>query len=102
MKTPGQISAKINILRHQRRNKAGSVVHFAAAIYNYRCSVKPARAFDTSSGPIEYNEVSYRRLVSGERPDVVVTGDITAWHTPAAASELSVDSWDFCGADLTG
>jgi hypothetical protein len=64
--------------------------------------VKPARAFDTSSGPIEYNEMSYRHLLSGERLHVVVTGDITAWNMPDAPSALFVDSWDFGGADLGG
>jgi hypothetical protein len=55
--------------------------------------------FDTSSGPVEYNEMSYRHPKSGERLHVVVTGDISAWGSPDAATELSVDSWDFGGSN---
>jgi len=62
------------------------------------CAELP-EVFDTSSGPVEYNEMSYRHVKSGERLHVVVTGDISAWGAPDAVTELSVDSWDFGGSD---
>jgi hypothetical protein len=61
--------------------------------------VQLPEVFDTSSGPVEYNEMSYRDLKSGERLHVVVKGDISAWGSPDAATELSLDSWDFGGSD---
>ncbi len=51
--------------------------------------------FSTSSGPIEYNEMSYRYPGNGDRLHVVVDGDITTWGTRDSASELRLKSWDF-------
>jgi hypothetical protein len=54
---------------------------------------------NTSSGPTEYNEMSYRHLQSGARLNVVVTGDITTWNTKNAGAELIVEGWDFNDVD---
>jgi len=55
--------------------------------------------FNTSSGPIEYNELSYREPGGGSRLHVLVEGDISKWGTADARVELRVDQWDFSGKD---
>ncbi|WP_175927496.1 hypothetical protein [Burkholderia cepacia] len=56
--------------------------------------------YNTSSGPEEYNEVSYRHLLSGEAISVTATGDIGRWNKPGEADEVVIDSWSFTPDDV--